>query len=35
MVKDPDSASIVVAIINMAHTINLQTITEGVETEEQ
>jgi len=35
MVKDPDSASIVVAIINMAHTLNLKTIAEGVETEEQ
>jgi diguanylate cyclase (GGDEF)-like protein/PAS domain S-box-containing protein len=35
MVKDPDSASIVVAIINMAHTLNLKTIAEGIETEEQ
>ena len=35
MVQDPDSASIVVAIINMAHTLNLKTIAEGVETEEQ
>jgi diguanylate cyclase (GGDEF)-like protein len=35
MVKDPDSASIVMAIINMAHTLNLKTIAEGVETEEQ
>ena len=33
--KDPDSASIVMAIINMAHTLNLKTIAEGVETEEQ
>jgi len=35
ILKDPDSASIVVAIINMAHTLNLKTIAEGVETEEQ
>ena len=35
MVNDPDSASIVMAIINMAHTLNLKTIAEGVETEEQ
>jgi diguanylate cyclase (GGDEF)-like protein len=35
MVKDADSASIVMAIINMAHTLNLKTIAEGVETEEQ
>ncbi|MFZ3138756.1 MAG: EAL domain-containing protein [Thermodesulfovibrionales bacterium] len=35
MVKDPDSASIVVAIINMAHTLQLKTIAEGIETEEQ
>jgi diguanylate cyclase (GGDEF)-like protein/PAS domain S-box-containing protein len=35
MVKDPDSASIVVAIVNMAHTLNLKTIAEGIETEEQ
>jgi len=35
MMKDPDSASIVMAIINMAHTLNLKTIAEGVETEEQ
>jgi diguanylate cyclase (GGDEF)-like protein/PAS domain S-box-containing protein len=35
MVKDPDSASIVMAIINMAHTLNLKTIAEGIETEEQ
>jgi diguanylate cyclase (GGDEF)-like protein/PAS domain S-box-containing protein len=32
---DPDSASIVTAIINMAHTLNLKTIAEGIETEEQ
>jgi EAL domain-containing protein (putative c-di-GMP-specific phosphodiesterase class I) len=35
ILKDPDSASIVMAIINMAHTLNLKTIAEGVETEEQ
>jgi len=35
MVKDPDSASIVMAIINMAHTLSLKTIAEGIETEEQ
>jgi len=35
MVKDPDSASIVMAIITMAHTLNLKTIAEGIETEEQ
>ncbi len=35
IVKDPDSASIVMAIINMAHTLNLKTIAEGIETEEQ
>jgi diguanylate cyclase (GGDEF)-like protein/PAS domain S-box-containing protein len=35
MVKDPDSASIVMAIINVAHTLNLKTIAEGIETEEQ
>jgi diguanylate cyclase (GGDEF)-like protein/PAS domain S-box-containing protein len=35
IVKDPDSASIVMAIINMAHTLQLKTIAEGIETEEQ
>ena len=35
MTRDPDSASIVMAIINMAHTLNLKTIAEGIETEEQ
>ncbi len=35
MVEDPDSASIVMAIINMARTLNLKTIAEGIETEEQ
>jgi len=35
MVQDPDSASIVMAIINMAHTLSLKTIAEGIETEEQ
>ncbi|MFZ5906797.1 MAG: EAL domain-containing protein [Nitrospirota bacterium] len=32
---DPDTASIVTAIIAMAHTLNLRTIAEGIETEEQ
>jgi diguanylate cyclase (GGDEF)-like protein/PAS domain S-box-containing protein len=32
---DPDTASIVTAIIGMAHTLNMKTIAEGVETEEQ
>ncbi len=35
VVNDPDSASIVMAIINMAHTLQLKTIAEGIETEEQ
>src|SRR4030042_386337 len=35
VVRDPDSASIVMAIINMAHTLSLKTIAEGIETEEQ
>jgi len=32
---DPDTASIVTAIIGMAHALNIKTIAEGVETEEQ
>jgi diguanylate cyclase (GGDEF)-like protein/PAS domain S-box-containing protein len=32
---DPDTASIVTAIIAMAHTLNLKTIAEGIETQEQ
>ncbi len=32
---DPDTASIVTAIIAMAHALNLKTIAEGIETEEQ
>ena len=32
---EPDTASIVTAIINMAHALNLETIAEGIETEEQ
>jgi len=35
MVIDPDSAAIVMAIINMAHTLQLKTIAEGIETEDQ
>ncbi len=35
VVRDPDSASIVMAIINMAHTLKIKTIAEGIETEEQ
>ena len=32
---DPDTASIVTAVIAMAHALNLKTIAEGIETEEQ
>ncbi len=32
---DPDTASIVMAIISMAHTLQLKTVAEGIETEEQ
>jgi diguanylate cyclase (GGDEF)-like protein/PAS domain S-box-containing protein len=35
LATDPDTASIVTAIIAMAHTLNLKTIAEGIETEEQ
>lgn len=35
MTADPDTASIVMAIISMAHTLQLKTIAEGIETEEQ
>ncbi len=35
MTEDPDSASIVMAIINMANALNLKTIAEGIETEKQ
>jgi diguanylate cyclase (GGDEF)-like protein/PAS domain S-box-containing protein len=35
IVSDPDSASIIMAIINMAHALQLKTIAEGIETEEQ
>lgn len=32
---DPDSASLMTAIIAVAHALNIKTIAEGVETEEQ
>lgn len=35
IVTDPDSASLVTAIISMAHNLGLKTIAEGVETEDQ
>jgi len=35
MVEDPDAASIVNAIINMAHALKMQVVAEGVETHEQ
>ena len=35
LLSDPDSASIVTAIIQMAHSLDLKTIAEGVEDEQQ
>ena len=35
IISDPDAASIVMAIISMAHNLGLKTIAEGVETKEQ
>ena len=35
LLSDPDSASIVTAIIQMAHSLDLETVAEGVEDEQQ